>query len=629
MTSVAAARDIVALRRLVRLRPARREAALQRLLRQQHLATRGAAVRVGAMLLPPERLVAWLRDGSDPVLRNAGLAMLEARGAASRPVARALLQDDDADVVRQAIQLVERLHDRRAVPSLRRLLRHAHANVVQAAVLALGQVGDAAVAADLIPLLQGDHWLAVAAAQALGAMRSVDALAPLSAALADELLRPVAARALAQIGGAEAFRALAACWLAHPDEGELLECCVTTAEEAAPTPPIVPGLYRALTGALRGDVHAARVEAARALLLFGPTDADAEALDVLATSCPSVSPLPACLRERPDRINGLLRAGGVARGWGLRLAARHPASTSTAGLAEVLVHLRGYEYTDELIAALEAVGDEILAPEILRLYGRLPRTLRLRWTPVLRRHVDALRVALQANDPAVPEWVRTVLAPILASSTALALATVCAAPVEIRVEALAHIADREAVLRRLPWPAWLECAPHLFGAFAVSVAAEARLADHAPALRALVKQRPHRELVRLLGRLRDEASAPLLESLALGGPLAVRPFAFSALGEIGGPAGRRALRRAIRQLTLRSESGDWRRLALRSLAACHTPEDLPLFRRAARLNDWYVRRTAAAVLAAAGRPQDTAILRVLAADPRADIAAHARAGAAS
>jgi HEAT repeat protein len=123
--------------------------------------------------------------------------------------------------------------------------------------------------------------------------------------------------------------------------------------------------------------------------------------------------------------------------------------------------------------------------------------------------------------------------------------------------------------------------------------------------------------VRLLGRLRDEESVPLLTRLAASGPENLRPFALAALGGIGGDAARGALRELVRQ------DGPWARFAWRALAECRAESDLDVFRAAVTHPDWHVRLVVAEVLGRSGETDDRRLLAALAADPMVAVSARA------
>jgi HEAT repeat protein len=606
------------LARVARLDPAGRPAALEPLLRHPSPLVREPALRVGAAVLPLDRLVAYLRDGSDAVLRNAGLEMLKARGAEMVSIGIGLLQDHDSDVVLQAVLLLDHLRAPRALEALRRSLGHPNPNVVQAVIVAIGHLGSAGAVADLVPFLDADLWLRLAAVQALGDLRSGDAVSPLARLLTDDTVGSVAAESLARIGGGAAFTHLAAHWLREQDSSDsLLGLLLHVAEESAERLPAVEGLQEALNAVLVGARSGSRPEAARCLLTLGPSTGDTEALTALGAAGIEQGALPVCLRRRHDLIGSLLRGKGPSREWGLRLAARHPDHTPPSALATVLAEATGVEHFDALTEALFVADPSRMGPALVSLYARLPREARLRWTPVLEQHRTAIRRAL-TGGVALPDHIRSILAIVAEPAPEHAAMMLRTTSPDARAEALTHVLKRPDVLRLLPWTQWLEEAPDRYGALAVAVADRGALAGQIEAVRRIARQQPHKELIRLLGRLRDRESASFLAELVEQRAEGLVPFAIAALGNIGGMEARRALREVA------SADTPWARFAFRALADCHTPDDLPFFRTAAGHADWHVRMVSAEVLGRVRLSADLATLLLLAADPMPAVAERAQ-----
>ena len=588
-----------------------------RQLRDPDLLVRERAVRAGAGNLPADALVAHLRNGSDHVLRNGALEMLKARGADSVPLAVQLLGDADSDVVLQAVLLLDHLKDPRSVEPLKRVLKHASPNVVQAAIVALGHIGNAGVIPELERFLAADLWLRLAAVEALGDLRCAEAVAPLARMLDDQLLAPAAAGALARIGGAAAFRCLAERWVAHQGDTVVLDLAAHVLEGLCEAIPPVESFAMALEVALVAAPASGRLSAARCLLASGPGAADAAALK-LVTEALGDQPLPPCLYRRGDLAGELLKGDSLHVGWGLRLAALLPGAVPGEALVAAMDRVRGYEHAEALAEALLAAepGESLGAP-LVKLYARLPRTARLSWGPVLRRHRAALRVALL--DAALADAAtRVVLLTVAEENPLSAAGAIAALPIAVRPEALAHAAGDDQVLRALPWPRLLDEDPDECGRIAVAAADRGILASHLDAIRLLAGRSGHRELVRLLGGLRDVTSVPLLSLLAEQGPDTVRPFALAALGSIGNAEARSALRART------AASGEWTRFAFRALADCRTEAELPLFREAAAHRDWHVRMISAEVLAASGARDDRDTLAALAADEAPAVAERAR-----
>ena len=589
-----------------------------RQLRDRDPAVRQRAIRTGASQLPADALVAHLRDGADHVLRNAALEMLKARGAESASLAVQLLADADSDVVLQAVLLLDHLKDPRTVEPLKRVLKHANPNVVQAAIVALGHVGNAGVIAEIERFLAADLWLRLAAVEALGDLRCPEAAVPLARLLDDGLLGPVAAAALARIGGAGAFRCLAERWVAHQNDTVLLDLTAHVLEGLCEDIPALPSLGIALEVALAASTTSGRLSAARCLLALGASANDAGALE-LVTDALAEQPLPPCLYRRGDLAAQLMQGSPVQFGWGLRLSALLPSSSAVPALVAAMNRIHGHAHVEALSdALLAAEPHEALGAPLVALYARLPRAVRRSWGLVLHRHRESLRAAL-LDASLADAATRVVLSTVVEENPLSAAGAIAALPAAVRPEALAHAMGDEALLKALPWPRLLDEDPDECGRIAVAVADSGVLAAHLDAIRLLAGRTRHRELVRLLGRLRDDASVPLLASLARQGPDTVRPFALASLGAIGG-----AEARAV--LCERAEADpDWARFAYRALADCRTSCELAVFRAAAAHDDWHVRMICAEVLAASGTDEDRAVLAALAADQAQVVAERARA----
>ena len=374
-----------------------RSESIERLLRNSSPGIRSRALRVGAAILPDDKLIALLRDEGDAVRRNAGVEILKLRGARSFQLVIDLLADDDPDVVLQAVLILDHLKDPRAFEPLRAALKHADPNVAQEAIVAVGRLGDARAIADLLPFLESDTWLRMAAVQALGDIRSTAATPALDGLLTDLLIGPIAAEALARIGGEEAFQSLAAHWLSFQEDldPETALGLLAHVLEGLPLEPEAPaGLRSSLAERLRDPYRAVRVSASRCLLALGPGAEDAEALNVLVSSNGEASILPSCLNRRADLIGTLLAKPGRFRSWGLLLAARFPAAAPVEALAEALRPDPPHDDLGPVVAAMLAIRDDRFAAPLLELHLSLSAGERPVLLPALEAHHDALAARL-------------------------------------------------------------------------------------------------------------------------------------------------------------------------------------------------------------------------------------------
>ncbi len=609
------AEDLQALKAVSRIDPADQPALIERLLRNPSPAIRGPAVRLGAALLSDDRITSYLRDGTDDVLRNAGLEMLKSRGSQAVSLGVSLLSDRDGDVVLQAVLLLDHLRDPRSLEPLRGALSHPNPNVVQAAILAIGHLGHAGAVGDLLRFLHSDLWLQMAAIEALGDLRAQEAVVPLSELLRDTIVESLAAESLARIGGSDAFRRLVIHWVESNGERDTQLELIAHVLEGASDPPRSPaGARQLLKAKMRGDDRGSRVSAARCLLALGPSDADQDALAVLADAWVDRGTLPSCLRRRADLVRELLVAGGIRRGWGFRLVAKFPEAAPMDALAAALAETSDHEHLDAAVDALYHVAEPRLCGTLVTLYGRLPQELRVGLTQLLTRYREAIAPALEEVD--IPQEIRQVLTTVSADDDA-AVQMIVALPRIVQMEALSHVEHRDALVRKLPWLEWLESDVDAYGSHAAKLADRAIQAAELPAVRLLLHQRPSRNLIRLVANLRDGESVPLLRALIRSEPT-LGPYALAALGSIGGTEARAIVRR------LATNGSQWSRFAYRALADCCTEEDLPVFRGAAFHEDWHVRMVCVTVLGRACHSDDIPTIALLTADPVAAVADRAR-----
>jgi HEAT repeat protein len=589
-----------------------RIAAIERLIRNPSPGIRSRALRMGAAAIPDERIKDYLRSDADDVLRNAGLEMLKMRGNRGFNLTVQLLKDDDNDVVLQAVICLTHLRDPRGLEPLRSVLHHADPNVVQEAIVAIGQIGDARAIPDLLGFLDSDSWLQMAAVQALGNLRSPVAVPHLKRHLTDLLTGPIAAEALARIGGTNAFRALAQHWLRFQNEVDTETTLGLLAHvlEGLPRPPTpVEGLRQALKERLRDEQGAIRDAAARGMLALGPGKEDMEAVAVVAGTHRESSVLPACLHNRKDLIGVLIGQSDVRRIWGFLLAARYPKATPSSEVVKALERPAVDEQFDPMLRALEKLRTPEIASALLGFYLRLPQEQRATVHPLIRTHRQVLRRELDQAD-AVDGPTQVVLAALLGDTPDEIEAQLARLPVEERVRALGELLDLEDVLRQLPWQRWLDEEPESFGPVAAEYASRSGARELAPNLRRMLSASPEPYLIRTLGELGDRDAVGQLVGFLEANDSPLEPLVLESLGRIGGPEARSALRDATA-----SESPQRQRMAYRALSRCATEDDDEIFRDATTHGDWYVRLSCAEVLGRFSRPENLAALARLAADP--------------
>jgi HEAT repeat protein len=602
------------LEQLPSMPPDTRVEALERLVRNPSPGIREQALRIGAAVLPDARVMEYLRDPADAVLRSAGSEIFRLRGVRSVPVVVDLLRDSDPDVVLQAVLILDRLRDPRALEPLHAILAHPDPNVQQEAILAIGRLGDGRSIPHLLPFLAADFWVQMAAVQALGDLRSPEAVSHLTGCLADPLVGGLAAEALARVGGEPAFHALAAHWPAGGVEidDETMLGLLAHVLEGLPRPEEIgelPGGFReALSARLHDRSAEVRAAAARCLLVLGPSPWDGPALQALVSSHPAGR--PAALARRRDLLGPLLASPGEPRAWGLQLAARFPEEVPAASfLAAVREAGEHPELLPPLLQALETVRVPGLLEVLLDLYLRLPAGSREALVPTFQAQAEEAQLAVAAR-PDLEASDRLVLSAFLGLPIDEAVMAILDLDARHRPGVISRLMRIEGLAPLLPWDEWLTEAPELYGTLAAEAAARCGLRDLLPALRVRLEAAPAVPLVRALGALGDREAVPVLARL-LETREDLRSVALESLGRIGGPAACATLKTAVRDWGSRPEG----RAAYKALAACAGAEDDEIFRDAMAHPDWQVRMVAVEVLARSGRSENNAALAHLAGDP--------------
>lgn len=294
-----------------------RREAISQVIKNPSPAVRTPALRVGASVLSDDNLTSLLREGTDDMLRNAGLEMLKMRGRRGADLAMSLLGDRESDVVFQAIAALDHLRDSRALELLRSLLSHGNMNVVQSAIVAIGRLGNVGAADDLLPFLSRDPWLQIAAIQALGNLHVRRAIPHLEPMMTDSVAGSFAAEAVAQIGGPEAIECVVKRWMEDGSaDDDLMSHLAHALEGLSAQAPEVMGLRKALAAKLDSSDAGVKLVAARCLLALGSGDEDLKALHMLAASNTDRANVPVCLGGRKDLIASLVSHEGVMRSWG-------------------------------------------------------------------------------------------------------------------------------------------------------------------------------------------------------------------------------------------------------------------------------------------------------------------------
>lgn len=606
------------LERLPAMPVANRVEALERLVRNPSPGIREQALRIGASVLPDSRLTEYLRDPADAALRNAGSEIFRLRGVRSLPVVVGLLQDSDPDVVLQAVLILDRLRDPRALEPLHAVLGHADPNVRQEAILAIGRLGDARSIPFLLPFLKMDFWVQMAAVQALGDLRSPETVPHLTERLTDPLVGSVAAEALARVGGAPAFHALASHWPAGGVEidDETMLGLLAHVLEGLPHPEAIGALPGGLREALSVRLHdrspEVRTAAARCLLALGPSPWDGEALEALAASRPAAAVRPAALARRRDLLGPLLGITGEPQVWGLQIAASFPEDVPAEDfLIAVREAAKRRDLLPPLLQALETVQVPGLGEALLDLYLHLPAGARESLAPALEARHDEMEEALAAR-PEMAETDRLVLSALLGKPIGEVAGAILDLEPRERPDVVSRLLGLEGLAAHLPWSDWLAEAPELYSDLAAEAAMRCGLRNLLPLLRSRADAAPSEALLRALGALGDREAVPVLARSLEREDL--RLASLESLGRVGGPEARAALQQAARSLSQEAATPE-SRAAFKALAACAGPGDDATFRVAAGHPDWQVRLTSAEMLGRFRNPENVAVLTRLAGDP--------------
>lgn len=522
-----------------------------------------------------------------------------------------LLQDNDPDTVLQAIQVLDHLKDPRALTMLRALLHHPDVNIVQAAIITISHLGNDSVLSDITPFLKSDSPLKKPAIQALGDLRSSQAVRPLAHLLSDPATGLLAAEALARIGGITAFRALSKHWLkfhGQPDTETILGLMAHVIEGLAKKPSGTQDLRTSIIQHLNGSSVTMRLSAAQCILALGPGPGDKKALATLESSLTAKEMLPPCLKNRHDLIPYLLNARGMQRVWGFQLVSRFPKDAPVACLKTAMEKHDHIDHLESIVHALLKIKDPEIVPAVLDLYIRIPVSYRYVLNPLLRMHKKILRSLLIDTD--VDDETRLVISSFLGiSPICIALEILDLLPGS-RIHVLSQITDSRSILKALPWLQWIEENPGIYAPVAAEVAVKANLRELMPVLRKILAVYPAELLIRAVGEFRDEESIPSLVVHLHKTSSHIRCCILEALGRIGGDEARKALRNCA--VTMRPEESE---LAYKALTKCATEEDSAFFRNAASLSNWCIRVSCADFFSRYPLPENMESIAELANDP--------------
>ena len=185
-----------------------REEAILAAFEDEAASVRELAIRLATRYVEPQVLGDLVADESNAARRNAAIAALERQGPYAVPHLQSMLARPEPDVVMFALQMLARIADPSVVAAVVPLMRHAQPNIAQSAVEALGRLRSIEAVPALLELLHGDLWLQIAAIDALGEIGDPRAVTPLLALVPDSIVAEPAVRALHRIAAPESLELL-------------------------------------------------------------------------------------------------------------------------------------------------------------------------------------------------------------------------------------------------------------------------------------------------------------------------------------------------------------------------------------------------------------------------------------
>jgi HEAT repeat protein len=506
---------------------------------------REVAIAWAARCLEPELLARFVADEADAVRRNAALAALERQGPYAVAHLEQVLDAPDADLVMFALQVLGRIGDAGTARRILPLVTHPSPNLAQAAIEALGRLRSVEAVPLLLEQLQADLWLQLAAIQALGEIGAVEAALPLAALVPDSPLAVPVLEALGKLRDARTAPVLAALLRdpAHPELREPALLALGQVLEAADVPldhlavlasdlERDAGLRRWLESCLTPQARDAAALPGQGTRDDRGTPRDggalvrAAALVVLASGARSLLPAVMAWGAEPEALgwlDGAVRRFGPRVQSGLEALLAHPEPRVRAGVIAVLPFTPAQVPDLVRLASAEAA---VVRRAACRALGRLGDP----------RAVPALIERLRSGE---------------AGERAAAVEALGAMPGE-GLEPLGDcLADTEpAPVRAAALDAVGRTGSRQFDLRAVALTRDPDPAVRVAALRVLATQPGARGLVFLLRALADRSEAVQLEALDLlvrhGGGSAVRmllPFLYTgdslryhvirALGRLG------------------------------------------------------------------------------------------------
>lgn len=459
-----------------------------------------------------------------------------------------LINHKNPKIVIKAIQKLCVIRDLRALEPLRMLLSHSNLEVVNEAIVAIGYLGDERVIPDLIPFLNSEPLLQTSAIQALGEIRSQEAIGYLEKLLPDPIIGPMVAETIAFIGGIAAYKALAKHWLTHgkqTDTENYLSLLKHVLEGINSQIPHIEGICESFSRYLNDPNDSIRSLAACCLLSSGPCSEDMKALSIVSETLRDNIQLPACLKSRKDLIAKLFNGNEKLISWGFQLSVLYPKSISPINIFNALKkYLAKSDNINYIAEALLKVKDPILAPAILDLYCRLSWDKRIILHPILRIYKKQIRSLLIDYD--IDDETRIVISAHVGVSPVCIALEIMDLPLDSRILVLSLLSDCKSIMKCMPWSQWLENSPGFYLNIAADVTLKSGIKDIFPILRKLFPSYPVRKLIKSAGMLRDKESVSILIKHLETESTETRMLILESLGYIGGKEARQGLTNYIK-----------------------------------------------------------------------------------
>jgi HEAT repeat protein len=543
-----------------------------------------------------------------------------------------LLNDANAAVICDALQIVGR---RRMVAALERtifLSGHEDDNVAVASIEALGQMGGEQALSRLLELARsGSFFRSFPAIDVLGRLGDSRAVETLLAVLDDPMRGAEAVRALGRLGDETALRELLK-WLATSQaagtrlgavaisaihERLLLRFGTSTLlERALSSHPLREAtevrLHRSLTGA-----DPIEKQAICNLLGLFPSGASVEALFVLLREPGDVA------RAAAHSLGRLARLGNtdvVELAQSLAgeecLSLLPELAGVTAAVPWLLERLHDAEHRVRLLAcdALAKTGDRQAVPALFELLAEGDLSLSQAATAALQslgaaQTEELALAAAQSHGPERHAGLRILAYFGTKSALSVLLGAVRDADERAREIALSGLAiiDGDAAIAALleasrhPSPRTRAAAARALGTVETTPAISERLGEATSDDDAWVRY----QACQALGNAGDIAAAPLLAARLLDEAGQVRVAAVDAIARLPGPPAREVLERAAQH-----EDVEVRRAALTGMGFARQPSSLPVLLQAAGAADTATRLVAISSLARYDSPE--ALKRILA-----------------